>query len=811
MFALSDGCPAPAHPDAVVRGDTYRFTVLTSRLIRMEWNERGDFVDERTQLVVDRAFPVPEFRVEHRPDGGLEITTEDLLVRYDGRKFSEAGLSVTLTRRATDDHYSVWHYGTEPPHQPPWRTNLGGTARTLDLADGAIPLEEGILATYGFAVVDDSESALQSSDGWISARPEPGPQGNTDIYLFAYAHDFKAALRDYCHLAGPIPMVPRFVLGNWWSRYWPYTEADYVSLMDRFAAEGVPLSVSVIDMDWHLVQIDPEIGTGWTGYTWNRDLFPDPERFLRELHERGLAVTLNVHPADGVRRHEDAYRQMAEATGVNPDSGLPVPFDITSRVFVDAYLRYLHHPLEAQGVDFWWLDWQSGGVTGIPGLDPLWMLNHIHYVDSGRDGKRPLTFSRYAGPGSHRYPIGFSGDAIITWESLDFQPYFTATAANVAYTWWSHDIGGHMFGYRDDELATRWVQFGVFSPVNRLHSSSSAFTNKEPWAFGPRECDIMTRFLRLRHRLIPELYTAAWKAHTDAVGVVRPLYHDHPDAAEAYREPNEALVGQQLLVAPITAPADEESRLATTKAWLPEGGWFDLFTGQRYGGGRHVVLHRPLDQYPVLARAGAVLPLADPLAPLTDAPDTLSLRVYPGAGESELVEDHGEGTPQLADRTVIRFVQDLDVHADGTSDLQLVIEPATGHDPRPSRTMSLEIVGASGVTAVEVDGRRLPDSVAAVSTDEVLSPALRIEIGTVTASRGATIRLLGLHPAAETIEQDTFALLDAARIPYLLKDQTWRACKQFRGLRLAQELEALNVPVTLREALLEKAAAERPW
>ena len=89
--------------------------------------------------------------------------------------------------------------------------------------------------------------------------------------------------------------------------------------------------------------------------------------------------------------------------------------------------------MEEDGVDFWWLDWQQGTVTKIPGLDPLWMLNHYHYLDSVWKGKRQLTFSRYAGPGSHRYPIGFSGDTIITWESLKFQPYFTANASNIGY------------------------------------------------------------------------------------------------------------------------------------------------------------------------------------------------------------------------------------------------------------------------------------------------------------------------------------------------------------------------------------------
>ena len=194
----------------------------------------------------------------------------------------------------------------------------------------------------------------------------------------------------------------------------------------------------------------------------------------------------------------------------------------------------LHHRLEDQGVDFWWLDWQQGPYSRIQGIDPLWMLNHFHFLDSGRDGRRPLTFSRYAGPGSHRYPVGFSGDTHISWASLDFQPEFTATASNIGYGWWSHDIGGHIFGERDDELAARWVQLGVFSPILRLHSSSNPFLVKEPWLY-PREArDAMGEALRFRHRLVPYLHTMNHRAAVEGVPLVRPMYHLAPDEPRAY-------------------------------------------------------------------------------------------------------------------------------------------------------------------------------------------------------------------------------------------------------------------------------------
>ena len=247
--------------------------------------------------------------------------------------------------------------------------------------------------------------------------------------------------------------------------------------------------------------------------------------------------------------------------GIDPASELAVNFDPTDPDFMEAYLEELHHPLEDEGVDFWWLDWQQGGVTKVPGLDPLWLLNHFHYLDSGRDGKRPLTFSRYAGIGSHRYPIGFSGDTHITWESLDFQPYFTATASNAGYGWWSHDIGGHFKGYLDDDLATRWVQLGVFSPVNRLHSGLQPVQHQGAVAVRSRRRDG-------DDRLPAAAAPAAALPRDDEPAGARGRRADRP--ADVLRLPgrgrglrpcrNQFMFGSELLVAPITSPADRDDR-----------------------------------------------------------------------------------------------------------------------------------------------------------------------------------------------------------------------------------------------------------
>lgn len=610
--------------------NNYRITVLTDSLIRMEYASDGEFTDEKTQIVVNRDFPTCEYRVMEKEDS-LEIVTKELHLYYDKKEFSPEGLRIQL-KEGFHIYCSVWHFGDKV-------NDLKGTARTLDCVDGETELEPGILSREGYTVLDDSRSAILHEDGWISPRKE----GVTDLYFFGYGHRYLECLKDFYHLTGETPLLPRYALGNWWSRFYRYTEKSYLELMDRFQSDQIPFSVAVIDMDWHLTDIPKEFGSGWTGYTWNKELFPDPKRFMGELHKRGMKVTLNVHPADGVRGHEDAYIEMAKELGIDYEKKDKIPFDITNQAFLKAYFKYLHHPNEEDGVDFWWIDWQQGMQSGVKGLDPLWMLNHYHFEDLKNRGKEPLIFSRYAGIGSHRYPVGFSGDTFATWDSLDFQPYFTANASNVGYSWWSHDIGGHMGGKKDDEMVTRWIQFGVFSPIMRLHSTCNEFYGKEPWNYGMEASQIMVKFLQLRHRLIPYIYSMNYLTHCEGLPLVCPMYYYH-DTWDAYEMKNEYYFGTQMIACPITRPMDKETLLGEADVWLPEGQYYDFFTGQVYRGGRKRKVYRELENMPVFVKAGGIIPMAkDFMKAHISEPEELEVMVFHGAdGAFTLYEEQGE-------------------------------------------------------------------------------------------------------------------------------------------------------------------------
>jgi alpha-glucosidase (family GH31 glycosyl hydrolase) len=669
----SDSSPADlynpvADPKAVITVGHARFTVLTPQLIRMEWAADGKFEDRASLVFLNRKLPVPEFS-ELRPRSvngqpqGLRITTNSLSLAYlpasdsDG-KFTADNLSVTFKLNGNE---VTWRPGM------PDTGNLQGTTRTLDGALGnktKEPIEPGLISRSGWVVVDDSKRPLFDStdfrflDGensqwpWVLLRPDGERQ---DWYFFGYRHDYKQALADFIKVAGPIPLPPRFAFGAWWSRYWAYADQELDDLVRGFREDDVPLDVLVIDMEWHktfgIGWYSPEKDQsghtkGWTGYSWNRLLFPYPEQFLSNLHKEGLKVTLNLHPASGVQPWEDAYPEMARAMGIDPASEKYVPFDITNKKFATNYLDILHHPLEKQGVDFWWLDWQQEPNTQTPGVNPTWWLNYVHFTDQAREGKRPLLFHRWGGLGNHRYEIGFSGDTISVWESLAFQPWFTATAANVGYAYWSHDIGGHMPGVVDPELYTRWIQFGIFSPILRTHTTKNADAERRIWAYPEPYSGLMRDRYHERYALLPYIYTEARRTYDTGLALLHPLYYEWPEAPEAYDAKNEYLFGEEMLVDPVVAPGDKITGMVEQSVWIPPGDWMEVETGKHLHGPATAKRRFSIRQVPVYVRAGAIIPMAPPLHYSNEKPvDPLSIKVFPLAdgqtSQYTLYEDAG--------------------------------------------------------------------------------------------------------------------------------------------------------------------------
>ncbi|MGE5111854.1 MAG: TIM-barrel domain-containing protein [Acidobacteriaceae bacterium] len=636
-----------ADPRAVVIAGQARFTVLTPQMIRMEWSAEKQFQDHASLVFINRKLPVPSFH-KSADNGWLVLKTSELELRYreNSGKFTDKNLSIALDlngKRVT------WHPGMEDTG------NLKGTTRTLDGVRGSdTTLEPGLISRDGWVVVDDSKRLLFDNSDWPWAMERPKNGDTQDLYFFGYGHDYKAALHDFTRVAGKIPMPPHFAFGTWWSRYWAYTDQELMDLVRGFQSHDIPLDVLVIDMDWHLTfgtkwwenkKDESGHSLGWTGYTWNKTYFPDPTAFLAWVHKQGLKGTLNMHPASGVQPFEAAYPAMAKAMGIDPSTKQYVKFDIANKKFAENYMNILHHPLEKQGVDFFWLDWQQEHETSMEGLNPTWWLNYVHTSDMEREGKRPLIFHRWGGLGNHRYQIGFSGDTVAVWESLAFQPYFTATAANVGYGYWSHDIGGHMHGKRDPELYTRWIQFGAFSPILRTHTTKDPESERRIWAYPAEYAKVMRDAYLLRYALIPYIYTASRYAYDTGLSICRPLYYEYPDAPEAYDFKNEYFFGNDMIVSPIVSPEDQQSELASETIWLPEGTWYEWSSGAKLRGPAKLERTFALNELPVYVRAGAIIPM-EPEMEHTDAKplDPLILQIYPGANGKARVYEDGENT-----------------------------------------------------------------------------------------------------------------------------------------------------------------------
>jgi len=696
-----------ADPKAVVTVGNARFTVLTPELIRMEWAKDGKFEDHASFVFLNRRLAVPKFSTTLSKDSRdqLTIKTDALTLVYtampDGKpmppgadRFRQGNLEITLL---VDEKKIVWHPGMEDP------ANLLGTTRTLDGARGdktREPIEQGLISRAGWAVVDDSTRPLfDSSDftfqngkkspwPWVQMRPAGDRQ---DLYFFGYGHNYKQALGDYVKVAGRIPLPPRFAFGAWWSRYWDYSDQELDDLVKGFHDNNVPLDVLVIDMGWHISKEQLQAmgekdqsnhNLGWSGYTWNPTLFPDPDAFLKKIHAEELKTTLNLHPASGVEPWEKAYPEFARAMGTDPATHKYVPFDITDKKFATNYMNLLHHPLEQQGIDFWWLDWQQEQKTALTGVMPTWWLNYVHFTDQQREGKRPLLFHRWGGLGNHRYQIGFSGDTHSDWESLAFQPWFTATAANVGYAYWSHDIGGHMPGAVEPELYTRWVEFGAFSPILRTHTTKNASAERRIWAYPEPYASILRSTFQLRYAMEPYIYTEARRTYDTGVAFFRPLYYDWPADDAAYTAKGEYIFGEQMIAAPVTTAADKTSELSTEKIWLPAGEWIEWPTGKHFTGPIATERRFSIDQTPVYVKAGAIVPMQPPMLYTGQKPvDPLIVNVWPlqpGTSNSySLYEDSGaavEYQKNVFARTPIKATQTANV-------LRVEIGPAEGSYP----------------------------------------------------------------------------------------------------------------------------------
>jgi alpha-glucosidase (family GH31 glycosyl hydrolase) len=697
VAALATAGGAAARSPIVRAGHAW-FDVLTPTMIRMQYAQNRQFDTEPTLTTGVHALPGVRDFTTRVARGWLTIGTGQVTLRYrlGSGSFTAANLQLRMriAGRLTTAH-PVAGTGTG---------NVGGWTRALDNEDGPVPLHDGVLSTAGWYVLDDSATALLTggSPGFAVRPTVDGPY--QDWYLFAYGHDYVKGLADLRALTGPAPLLPRSAFGVWFSRYYPYSESDYHTLLAQFRANHVPLDTLSIDTDFKrennpagsaaaaIVAGAPGLPYSWNGWDWDTTLFPDPQRFIGWAHSQGLSLAINIHPT--IDSQDPRYpAAVAQAGPLTADTGeckileadplgTCMTFDWTNARQLAAYFG-LQKPFEQEGIDVFWLDWCCDGPQpSVPGLSEDTWINSQYAAEQHARGSRWLAFSRIGGAftetgadgpdndraegdggggafAEHRYTIQFTGDTCASWQMLGFEAQLSAAEGNIGLPYVSDDIGSYNgvpgalpCGDSDyqvtpaaqasrllpDDLYARWVQFGTFQPIDRLHSNHG---DRLPWEYGAAADQSATAFLQLREALNPYIYTLARRSYDTGLPITGSLYLRWPGQAGAYDHPSEYTFGPNMVVEPVTAAGDP----APASVWVPPGEWIDYFTGKRFSGPGVVNLSVPLSQMPVLVRAGTVI-ATQPYAPFTspDPNPRLLLTVYPGRrGGFTLYDDHGTG------------------------------------------------------------------------------------------------------------------------------------------------------------------------
>ncbi len=614
---------ALAAPENVIKGKKYRFTVLTPRLIRMEYSEDGTFEDHLTTLVLNRKTAAVEY-TKKEDKKYLEITTSYFRLTYEKNKPFYSGKFDTMKYLKVEllNTDKIWYYGH------PEIRNYGSPNSSLDDNKGKLKLKKGLYSVDGFASIKD-ENDLILENGTVKQRENK----NIDLYLFLYLKDFALCLKDYFLITGSPALIPRYALGNWWSKNEEYNDLSLKDLVDDFKNKEIPLSILLLDKKWHIDEYKDKIYD--SGFTWNKTLFSNPKKMIDYLHKSGIRLGLNINPVPGILPYEPSYDVLAHTLEKQEDI---LVFNVMNDAVIENYFNFLIHPLDKMGVDFYWIDETTKKERENA------ILDYYHTEDMKKDyQKRPMLLSRNVTSAPHRYPVLYSGKTIVSWDTLKMIPFHNALASNIGVSYWAHDIGGYYKGTEDNELYTRYVQLGVFSPILKFGADKGKYYKREPWKWSIKTYSIVKKYLQLRHRLIPYLYAEAYKYHQYGMPMVMPIYHKFPEMYDDVNYRNGYYFGTELFVSPIVTKKDYIMNRSIHKFFLPDGMWYDFVTGKKFPGGKNYISFFKEEDYPVFAKAGSIITLGkNQELNDTTPPKDMEIQIFPGRSNTyHLYEDDG--------------------------------------------------------------------------------------------------------------------------------------------------------------------------
>lgn len=479
-------------------------------------------------------------------------------------------------------------------------------------------------------------------------------KGELDYY-FMPGNDMAEVVGLYTSLTGTTPLYQRWIYGSHQSRWGYYTQDEVLDIADKFRELDIPCDVIHMDIDYM---------NGYRVFTFDDKKFPDVKGLSEKLADRGVKLISIIDP--GVKKDEDyfMYKEGMEMDAFAHDTDGSVYENAVwpgTSVFPD---------FTKQSVRSWWGDKTKilleHGISGIwndmnepasfngPLPDDVQFEYGAHekvhniyghfmakatYEGLAKNdgGKRPFVLTRAAYAGSQKYCGGWTGDNHSIWAhiALSLEQVCNLSVSGLAMC--GSDIGG--FGSdTTPELLVRFYEAAVFVPFFRNHSAMGT-RRQEPWQFDETTIDAVRKTVKLRYRFIPYIYDLAHECEKTGAPIVRPLVYEYPVDKHVRNISDEYMLGSFVLVAPVIAPGKE-----AREVYLPDGDWYDYYTGEKYSGGRYILADAPLDKVPVFIKAGAIIPVADGEIRSTEdiTEDKISILTYPGKGSFLHYQDDNE-------------------------------------------------------------------------------------------------------------------------------------------------------------------------
>ena len=661
MYDLGDSfkfdlSKSTANSECVFKGNKYRITVLTERLVRLEYNENGVFENYPTELIWYRNFNKPEFTVEEN-DKVLKITTKYFELTYLKNKNFYGG-KVTPTKNLKINLLNtdkVWYYG---------HPEVRNFTSSSYIENNKIISQKGLYSLDGFASIDDAKTSLILENGTIKKRDNSG----IDTYVFLYNKDYYYCLNDYFMLTGYPPLIPRYALGNWWVKNEFYNEFDIAHIVRKFERKNIPISVFVLSK-------------ALSDFEYS-EYYKDPKLISNYFHNKKIKLGLSIEDPKEFKNNTKSYNKLKDY--LPSDKNGNIPFNLFDAKTIDAFLKLIIHPLNESGIDFYSLN-----LFDYKDLERVFMLKHyLYYNNTKQLNKRPLINAYNSKIASHRYPVIYAGETLVSWDTLKNIPKFNSSLSNLGISFVSQDIGGTSDGIEDSELFTRFVQLGVFSPILRLGSSSGKYYKREPWKWDLKTEKITTDFLNLRHQLIPYIYTESYKYFKYGKPLIEPIYYRYPKLYDDSLYNNQYFFGSTFMVSPIITKKDLIMDRVIQKIYMPEGIWYGFFTGKKYIGNKRYVSFYKDEEYPLFVKAGSIIPMSNTNTNDTRNPNLCELQVFPGANNTySIYEDDGETNNYLNGEyliTNVEFVYEKDNY-------KLTILPVSGKSGVVANTRSYKI------------------------------------------------------------------------------------------------------------------------